>query len=63
MKLRVIAEGVETKGQLEFLRSLKCDAAQGSLVGVPLTADAFSEMMLRLAHRKVWKFSPLSLEK
>jgi diguanylate cyclase (GGDEF)-like protein/PAS domain S-box-containing protein len=62
MKLRVIAEGVETKGQLEFLRSLKCDAAQGSLVGVPLTADAFSEMMLRLAHRKVWKFSPLSLE-
>ena len=62
MKLRVIAEGVETKGQLEFLRSLKCDAAQGSLVGVPLTADAFSELMLRLAHGKAWKFSPLSIE-
>lgn len=61
MKLRVIAEGVETKGQLEFLRSLKCDAAQGSLVGVPLTADAFSEMMLRLAHGKAWKFSPLEI--
>ncbi|HEY7160829.1 MAG TPA: EAL domain-containing protein, partial [Acidobacteriota bacterium] len=62
MKLRVIAEGVETKGQMEFLRSLKCDAAQGSIVGVPITADSFSEMMLRLAHRKAWKFTPLRIE-
>ena len=35
LKMRVVAEGVETQGQLEFLRSLKCDAAQGSLVGDP----------------------------
>jgi diguanylate cyclase (GGDEF)-like protein/PAS domain S-box-containing protein len=62
MNLRVIAEGVELKGQLEFLRSLKCDAAQGSIVGVPLTADAFSEMMMRLAHGKAWRFTPLQMD-
>jgi len=63
MKLRVIAEGVETKGQLEFLRSLKCDAVQGSIVGVPISADTFSEMMLKKAQRKAWKLTPLPLEK
>ncbi len=63
MKLRVIAEGVETEGQLEFLRSLKCDAVQGSIVGVPLSADTFSEMMLKKAQRRAWKFTPLPLEK
>jgi diguanylate cyclase len=62
MNLRVIAEGVESKGQLDFLRTLKCDAAQGSIVGVPLTADAFSEMMLRLAHGKAWRFTPLQMD-
>lgn len=28
-KMKVVAEGVETKAQLEFLRSLDCDAIQG----------------------------------
>ncbi|MCU1458539.1 MAG: domain S-box protein [Actinomycetia bacterium] len=36
--LRVIAEGVETRGQLEMLRSLGCRYIQGYLVSQPLCA-------------------------
>ena len=34
--LKVIAEGVETKAQLEILRSLGCNEIQGYLVARPL---------------------------
>lgn len=37
--LRAVAEGVETTAQLEILRSLGCDAAQGYLFGTPMTLD------------------------
>jgi diguanylate cyclase len=33
---RVIAEGIETEGQLAIVRSLGCDAVQGFLLGRPL---------------------------
>jgi diguanylate cyclase (GGDEF)-like protein len=36
MNLVVTAEGVETEGQLSFLRSQQCDEAQGFLVSRPL---------------------------
>ena len=36
LKLRVVAEGVETKSQLELLRKLKCDYMQGVLYSRPL---------------------------
>ncbi|WP_103668652.1 EAL domain-containing protein [Pseudanabaena sp. BC1403] len=38
LNLRVIAEGVERKEQLEFLRSLDCEAVQGYLFSRPVPA-------------------------
>jgi len=36
------AEGVETQGQLDFLRELACDDAQGFLIAQPLAEDALA---------------------
>jgi diguanylate cyclase (GGDEF)-like protein/PAS domain S-box-containing protein len=43
--LRVIAEGVENEGQLNFLRSEKCDEVQGFFFSEGLPADAFAEFV------------------
>ncbi|MDP1007872.1 EAL domain-containing protein, partial [Klebsiella pneumoniae] len=41
--LQTLAEGVETPGQLDFLRRQGCQAVQGYLLSRPLPADAFAE--------------------
>ncbi len=43
--IKVIAEGVETSQQLELLRSLRCDAAQGYFFSRPLAPDAALELL------------------
>lgn len=40
--LKTIAEGVETDGQLAFLREQECDEVQGYLYSKPLPAQAFA---------------------
>jgi diguanylate cyclase len=37
--LKVVAEGVEDEGCLDYLRSIGCDIAQGYLIGRPMPAD------------------------
>jgi diguanylate cyclase (GGDEF)-like protein len=46
LKLRVIAEGVETLEELAFLRAYRCDEAQGYYFSRPVPAQQFA-MLLR----------------
>ncbi|MDG3063923.1 EAL domain-containing protein [Thauera mechernichensis] len=41
----VVAEGVETRAQLDFLRRHNCDEMQGYLFSAPLEADAFAALV------------------
>ena len=50
LKLHVVAEGVETAEQLEFLSSRGCERAQGFYLGRPLPNDEV-ERALGIAHR------------
>ena len=46
--MQVVAEGVETQGQLDFLRSLGCDTVQGYLTGRPQPAAQLAERLQAL---------------
>jgi diguanylate cyclase (GGDEF)-like protein len=45
LKLRVIAEGVETPERLEFLQAHRCDAAQGYYFSRPVAPEQFEELL------------------
>jgi diguanylate cyclase (GGDEF)-like protein/PAS domain S-box-containing protein len=45
LKLNVLAEGVETEGQLNHLRELSCDQVQGFFFSEPLSADNFENLL------------------
>ena len=45
LDIEVAAEGVETLTQLEFLRSCKCDLAQGFLISRPMHAEKVSSIL------------------
>ena len=45
--LAVVAEGVETAEQLEFLRAHGCREVQGFLFSPPMSTDALRELLLR----------------
>lgn len=43
LNLEVVAEGVETREQLDFLRRYGCDEVQGYYLGMPVPAEEFTE--------------------
>ncbi|MES2296483.1 MAG: EAL domain-containing protein [Pseudomonadota bacterium] len=45
MKLTVVAEGVETQAQWDFLRAEACDQVQGFLMSRPVAADAIAALL------------------
>jgi EAL domain-containing protein (putative c-di-GMP-specific phosphodiesterase class I) len=49
LKVKVVAEGVETEEQKELLRSLHCDEMQGYLFSQPVPPDVFQSSFLARA--------------
>ena len=45
LKMGVIAEGVETEEQLNYLKQLKCDAIQGYWLSRPLPVNALEDWL------------------
>jgi EAL domain-containing protein (putative c-di-GMP-specific phosphodiesterase class I) len=50
LKLNLIAEGVETDPQLEYLKSLGCAEIQGWLFGKAESAETTSKILDRIRH-------------
>jgi diguanylate cyclase (GGDEF)-like protein/PAS domain S-box-containing protein len=67
LKLRVIAEGVETLDELTFLKAHQCDEAQGYYFSRPVPADRFAKLLrtgiseLALGHKLI-KGIPIGIE-
>lgn len=45
LRQRVVAEGVETKAQLAFLKAQQCDEGQGFHLSYPLSAASFASLL------------------
>ncbi|WP_415845822.1 EAL domain-containing protein [Stutzerimonas zhaodongensis] len=46
LELKVVAEGVETQAQMDFLKAHGCDEMQGYLISRPVPADEFVKLLV-----------------
>ncbi|WP_051506566.1 putative bifunctional diguanylate cyclase/phosphodiesterase [Ruminococcus albus] len=53
LKLSVVAEGVETEGQLKLLRDADCDLVQGYYFSRPVPANEFEEFIRKEREQRV----------
>jgi EAL domain-containing protein (putative c-di-GMP-specific phosphodiesterase class I) len=52
LKLKVIAEGVETESQLDFLKAHQCDEAQGFYFSKPVPPEDCAKLLAAAKRRK-----------
>jgi diguanylate cyclase (GGDEF)-like protein/PAS domain S-box-containing protein len=50
LNLKVIAEGIENQGQLDFLQNHECDIGQGFYYSKPMPADHLAELLIHEQH-------------
>ena len=50
--MSAVAEGIETKGELQTLRNIGCDRGQGYFFARPMPKDKFVKMVLEHAKTK-----------
>ncbi|HXN27627.1 MAG TPA: EAL domain-containing protein [Candidatus Acidoferrales bacterium] len=60
LKLRVIAEGVESQQEFAFLRAQHCDEAQGYYFSRPVPAEDFAALLRTGIHEQAIFLSPFS---
>ncbi|UWG98638.1 EAL domain-containing protein [Dehalobacter sp. DCM] len=53
MGIETIAEGVETKEQIDILKGLECSQAQGYYLGRPVPAADFEELFIKARKKGV----------
>lgn len=53
LNIRVVAEGVEDEEQLEFLKSIECDAAQGFYLSKPISCDEFENILSEQSREQI----------
>jgi diguanylate cyclase (GGDEF)-like protein len=53
LHIGVVAEGVETADQLEYLRQTNCDEVQGYLIGRPVSAEQIFALLDRKKQRSI----------
>lgn len=51
LELKVVAEGVETQAQMDFLKSQRCDEIQGYLISKPVEAEHFAQLLREQADK------------
>lgn len=51
---KVIAEGVETKEQYEFLKKLSCDQIQGYYFSKPVSGEKLEELLIKQNNGELW---------
>ncbi|MDD3360932.1 MAG: EAL domain-containing protein [Hespellia sp.] len=47
LDMNIVAEGVETKTQLEFLRTIGCECVQGFFFAKPMPIEAFNQLLCK----------------